>query len=142
VSEKFLKDHEPVLMYLAISVLRAALETPGAVDADVRDALQALVKTYRTMQSGLIYQSRPDNMLAGAIVERVTASIEEIRKAMSERTGMQSIRDVDVLGVLVFLERMEIQQNNGRRLGRAFIDFLLTYFPPPASDDSGSGLIV
>ena len=49
---------------------------------------------------------------------------------------MQSVRDADVLGILVFLQRLEIQHNNGRRLGRAFIDFLRTNFPAkePAED--------
>jgi hypothetical protein len=50
---------------------------------------------------------------------------------------MNSIRDVDVLGILVFLHRMELQHNNGRKKGRAFIDFLRAYFPQkPAAEPS------
>jgi len=49
---------------------------------------------------------------------------------------MQTMRDTDVLGALVFLQRLELQNNNGRRRGRAYFDFLRTYFPvqtpPPA----------
>ena len=37
--------------------------------------------------------------------------------------------DADVLGTLVFLQRLEFQHSNGRRRGRAFFDFLRTYFP-------------
>jgi len=42
---------------------------------------------------------------------------------------MQTLRDADVLGALVFLQRLELQHNNGRRRGRAFVDFLRAYFP-------------
>jgi hypothetical protein len=31
----------------------------------------------------------------------------------------------------VFLQRLEIPHNNGRRRGRAFYDLLQTYFPAP-----------
>ena len=51
---------------------------------------------------------------------------------LAEEAGMQTLRDTDVLATLVFLQRLEIQHNNGRRRGRAFFDFLRTYFPEPA----------
>ena len=41
---------------------------------------------------------------------------------------MTKIRDSDVLGVLAFLQRLEIDRNNGRKRGRAYIDFLRTQF--------------
>jgi hypothetical protein len=42
---------------------------------------------------------------------------------------MQTLRDVEILGSLVFLQRLELQHNNSRRRSRAFFDFLRTYFP-------------
>ena len=42
---------------------------------------------------------------------------------------MHTVRDADVLGVLVFLQRLEMRYNNGRRRGRAFRDFLTGYLP-------------
>ena len=47
---------------------------------------------------------------------------------------MPVLRDADVLGVLVFLERLELQHNNGRRRGRAFLDFLRAYLPEPPAE--------
>ena len=44
---------------------------------------------------------------------------------------MPPLRDADVLGVLVFLQRLELQHSNGRRKGRAFLDFLRAYLPEP-----------
>jgi hypothetical protein len=34
-----------------------------------------------------------------------------------------------VLGILVFLQRLGLQHNNGRRRGRAFFGFLQTLLP-------------
>ena len=141
VSERFLREHEPLLLFLSVHLLQAALEVPDVVDADVRDALDALIRTYRTLQSGLYYPSRPENYLAAAIYDRMQASVEELRKVMTER--MQSVRETEILGIYAFLQRLEIQHRNGRRLGRAFIDFLRIHFPettkPP---ETASSLIV
>lgn len=132
-----------MLLFLSVNLMRAALEIPNVVDADLKDALASLVKTYRTLQSGLIYESRPDNMLAAAICERMRLAVEELRRIAAEKSGMQTIRDADVLGVFAFLQRLEIQHNNGRRLGRAFLDFLLGQFQPVASQPGAeSSLIV
>jgi hypothetical protein len=129
VTEEFLQSQQPLLIWLSVSLMRAALETPNVIDNDVKTALDALIKTYRTMQTGLIYESRPNNPLAGAIFERFQAAVEEYRKRVAEHTGVQSVRDSEVLGILAFLQRLEIQLNNGRRLGRAFVDHLRSSFP-------------
>jgi hypothetical protein len=36
--------------------------------------------------------------------------------------------------MLVFLQRVELHENNGRPRGRAFIDYLRTYFPQMQQD--------
>lgn len=131
VTEGFLRAHEPLLLYLASGVLRAALETPGAVDHDVREALASLIRTYRTLQTGLMYESMPQNPLAAAIHERMQAAVADLRKRVTETGG--TVRDAEVLGVLAFLQRLEIQHHNGRRKGRAFVDFLSRYFVPAPS---------
>lgn len=141
VTESFLRSHEPLLLYMASMLVRHSFEPPTAVDHDVREALDSLVRTYRTLHSGLVYETMPANSIAGALHQRMQASIAEFRQMMSERGATRSIRDVEILGVLAFLQRLEIQHNNGRRKGRAFIDFLTRYFvpPPPQSEVAGPG---
>jgi hypothetical protein len=131
LKESFVEDHEHEVMALSLALARA-MEHEKAVDLDAREALESLVRTYRTMQSGLIYESRPQNPYAAGIQERIVKAIEELRKSIAEEAGMQMLRDTDVLATLVFLQRLEIQHNNGRRRGRAFFDFLRMYFPEPA----------
>ena len=146
VDEDFLRRNEPLLILIASSVARAALDTPGVIDRDVKDALDSLVRTYRTLQSGLIAELRPDNILAARIYKTVQDTISDTRERLEQH--QHTLRDADVLGVLAFLQRMEIQHNNGRPKGRAFIDFLRGFFPPgqdraePAEAEGGGGLIV
>jgi hypothetical protein len=131
LKESFVEQHEHEVMALSLALVRA-MEQEKAVDLDAREALGSLIRTYRTLQSGLIYESRPQNPYAAGIQERLVKAIEELRESIAEEAGMQMLRDTDVLATLVFLERLEIQHNNGRRRGRAFFDFLRTYFPEPA----------
>jgi len=133
ITERFLVENEVLTVSAARFLLLAALDTPGAVDSDVREALEALARTYRSASSGLIYESRPANMIAAGIAERFQKYIAEFRERMAQETGVHSIRDQDVFGVLVFWQRMAWNRDNGRRKGRAFLDSLFALMPsePP-----------
>src|SRR4051794_39833632 len=63
VTEELLAEHEGLLLFCARALLQAALETSGAIDGDVIAALEALIQTHRTLQSGLLYETRPENMV-------------------------------------------------------------------------------
>ena len=115
-------------MYLCFHT-RLAMEKAHAADHDAREALEGLIQTYRTAQSGLIYEARTPNPYAAAIQDELKKALEELRKMMAEQQGMETIRDADVLGCLVFLQRLELQYNNGRRKSRAFLDFLRASLP-------------
>ena len=130
ITDRFLEENEPLLILVASSLTQAALATPGAIDYDVRDALQSLIQTFRTLQSGLYYETRPANPIAARIFSRVQELIAKFREDLAREQGLHSVRDSDILGMLVFLERMELQHNNGRKKGRAFLHFLLQFFPP------------
>ena len=67
VTDEFLHENEELLVYFGRNLLAAALDTQDAVDNDVREALESLIRTYRTLESGVYYESRPQNPLAGAI---------------------------------------------------------------------------
>ena len=134
LSEDFIRKQEHVVMWMGNALARV-MQAGRSVDGDAREGLESLIKTYRTLESGLIYESRPNNPYAADIQEALKQAIDELRKRLAETSGMQTLRDADVLGSLVFLQRLELQHNNGRRRGRAFVDFLGTYFPvqaPPA----------
>lgn len=141
ISEKFLEENEALLVFLGGSLAATAMETPGVSDSDVRDALEALVRTYRTLQSGVYYETRPDNALAKTLFDRVQSAVAEFRAQEQESRGFPKTRDADVLGLLVFLQRLEIDRNNGRRRGRAFIDLLRSIYVPPSSNAGDPGAL-
>lgn len=131
VTDRFLAENEPLVVLAGRVLAVAALQTAGAVDSDLRDALDSLTSTYRTASSGLIYESRPSNRIADSIVERFQKEIADFRERVAQQTGVHSVRDQDLLGTLVFWQRMEWRRNNGRRKGRAFLESLITLLPPP-----------
>jgi hypothetical protein len=130
VSEEFLEKNENAVVSLTMA-LTQAMAKEKAVDRDAREALDALIRTYRTLESGLIYETRPQNPYAAAIQEALKQSVEELRKRVAEDSGMHTVRDADILGTLVFLQRLELQYANARPRGRAFFDFLRASFPEP-----------
>jgi hypothetical protein len=139
ISEEFLKANEVLLALLATAVYEGALASPGCTDYDVREGLEALVRTYRTLNAGLYYDSVPVNPFAAAVVSSVQSRLDDIKKRETEATGRSSIRDTAVLGVLAFLQRLEYGNNNGRKRSRAFIDFLGRFYNPTefaADEDS------
>lgn len=143
VSENFLFQNQFLLAMIASSLGLSSMVTEGAVDSDVKQALESLVRTYRTLQSGLLYDARPENLIAAQLYEGVQTMVDNVRQRMQEHG--QPLLDSDVLRVLVFLQRLEIHNNNGRPKGRAFIHMLLEFIPPAGEmpeQDSGPGLIV
>ncbi len=139
VSEDFLREKEPVLVWISESFTRA-MEREKAVDQDAHEALDALIRTYRTLDSGLIYETRPANPYAAALQDALKIAVEKLRQQLSQDSGVHTLRDADVLGVLVFLQRIEFQYANGRRRGRAFYDFMRAHFPEAPLDVTNAPL--
>jgi len=137
VPEKLLRANEHLLSFLSVTIFDAAMRIPGAFDSDVREALDGLIRTFRTLESGVYYESRPNNPLAAGIFASVQNALAEYRTAEQQELGMTRTRDADVLGILVFLQHFALYRQNGRRRGRAFLD-ALREFHPPEPEDSGS----
>jgi hypothetical protein len=135
LSESFLRENEALVFTLALA-LKQAMDSSDAVDFDAREALDAQIRTFRTLASGLIYETRPANPYAAAVQKSLQDAVEDLRKGLAEQPGAPALRDAAVLGVLVFLQRLEMQYNNRRRRGRAFRDFLAGYLPEPVSSVS------
>jgi hypothetical protein len=144
VSEEFLRENEPLLIFLAGALARAALHTPEVADFDIREALAASIRTQRTLQSGLYYESLPDNPLAAGLCRAMQDAAAEFRRAEAERLGIHKTSDATILGLLVFLQHFEMSYNNTRRRGRAFLDALAGFYPvePAAEAVAASPLIL
>ena len=129
IDENFLQENAVLLTVCGRALLDGASLTPGVVDGDTRQALDALIRTYQTLESGLYYESRPVSLLAQRVVDHVQEKVREFRDREKHEQGMAQIRDGDVLRMLVFLQRMALDRDNARPKGRAFLDFLRVHFP-------------
>ena len=137
VSEDFVRQQEHLVLILGNTLTRA-MAKGKAVDSDAREALEAMIQTYRTMASGLIYETRPPNPYAADLQEALKSTIEDLRKRIEEESPTHAVKDSDLLGTLIFLQRLALQYDNGRRRGRVFYDFMMDHFPdtPPESQVS------
>lgn len=144
VTEDFIRSHEELLLFCIYSLVEAALRTPGAVDSDVMSALEALIQTHRTLESGLVYETRSENALAAAVQRSFAASLADYRKVREEREGLAVLRNTEVLGILIFLHRLGQQNQNGRPRGRMYVDLLRQMTPGegPRVEEQAPSIII
>jgi len=124
----FLRERELLVDATGRAVGEASLSVAGATDADVRDALDALVQTYKTLSGGIYYDVKPESSFARSIADSVKATIEELRKAETEESGLTQTRDSDVMKALVFWLHAATVHDNRRARGRAFLSLLVNQF--------------
>jgi hypothetical protein len=124
VDEEFLQKYEWVLIVLGSAIMDGYKEHPSATDYDAREALIALVKTWQTMQSGLVYETQVVNPYASAMFDAVQERVSEIRKRLEESGETGYLNDEAILKLIVFLRRLEVLDNNGRKRSRSFLDML------------------
>jgi hypothetical protein len=124
LDDDFLRAHEFLIVLLASAMLEGARRHPSATDSDAVAALDALARTWRTLGSGLYYETKPLGLPAIDMAEAVKARIEDVRARIENADSAQSLPDSAILGVLVFLQRVAFGLDNGRSKCKAFLVFL------------------
>jgi hypothetical protein len=137
-----IEENEELLAFLAEALARAAIGTPAIVDTDIREALDACVRTHRTLQSGLVYESLPANPLASAVYRAIEDAIGRYRAQEAEQVGVHKTRESTILGLLVFLQHFELSYNNLRPRGRAFLGALLDYYSLEVEPEAGGSSLI
>jgi hypothetical protein len=142
VTEEFIASNEELLLFCIYSLLQAALQTSGAIDADILQALEALIQTHRTRETGLVYETRPENAVAAAVQRTFNSSLEEYEQLRQEREPLRPVRNSDLLAILVFLHRIGQQNQNGRPRGRMFLDLLRQMTPDARVEERQPSIIL
>jgi hypothetical protein len=129
IPQDIVYTHQQLMAALAFSIVKFCAVQPGAVDSDVLAALLALAQTYKTLNSGIIYEKPPDAPLPRELYSALTAFLAEIKKQQAEHAASASLKDAEIFYLLVFLYRMGLLRTNGRSRSRRFIEFLRGQFP-------------
>jgi hypothetical protein len=118
-SDLFIRAMEPLLLLMASAFVVAASRQKGH-DLDLREALGALIAERRGMDVPALGER------AEAIRKEFNERYEELRARVQEEDA-QGFSDRDVVRGLAFLQREELQFNNRRPRGRAYLDWLRGY---------------
>ena len=127
ITEDFVRDQEWVVLWLGNALTRA-MEQANAVDAHAREALDAVVTTHRGTAA------TPENTTSAELAKALETAIAQWRTKAPEEGGPGPLKDSELLGVLIFIQRLGLQYNNGRVRGRRFYDFMMDHFPSQPTD--------
>ncbi len=130
---EFIYERWPVVSGLAATILSFQGQNQDLNDAAALAALEALAETYRTLGTGIYYERPPDLPVAHALYGAIAEFLQKVAKEQAERGEIPSLRESDILILLVFLLRVGKQETNGRPRSRAFLGFLRARFPLPAA---------
>lgn len=128
LDDDFLRANEFLIVLLGSSMSEAVRAHASATDADAVAALNALTATWRTLVSGIYYETKPVSPVALDMFDAVKARVEDMRTRMKAAEATQSLPDTVVLGVLTFLQRVAFGLNNGRSKCKAFLVFLSQFY--------------
>jgi hypothetical protein len=138
LSMEFVYQRWPIVSGLANAIISVEVKRKELNDGDVLAALEAAVETYRTLETGILYERPPDAPGARTVYFELAEHLRSIKKQAAEPTGFSTIKDSEILRLLVFLLRVGKQQTNGRPRSRAFLGFLRSRFPRPAGAAASS----
>lgn len=127
--QDLLHAHQQLMTAIAFSTVKFCAVQPAAHDGDVLDAIHALAETYKTLDSGILYQRPPEAPLPRELYAALAAYLDEIKKQLAEQASSAKLKDKDVFYLLVFLHRMGLLRTNGRPRSRRYIEFLRSQFP-------------
>jgi hypothetical protein len=122
----FLQESEMVLMLMAAFLNRALHPVPNATDRDAREALEALVASFREGK-----EIEPEGETAAGIVRRFREKMGDLLKELQDREAGQFSDRVFLRG-LVFMARVAYGYDNGKPHSRAYVHYLRGVFPEGA----------
>jgi hypothetical protein len=114
---------------LAFQTAKYVSNQPSTADPDVLASLAALAGTYKTLQSGLLYEKVPEIPVQRDLYLTLSQFLNEIKQKAAEGGNSAALKDAAIFHVTIFLYRMGLLRSNGRPRSRRFIEFLHGQFP-------------
>ncbi|HET8966867.1 MAG TPA: hypothetical protein VFN20_11665 [Candidatus Acidoferrum sp.] len=129
IPQDILHTHQQLMTAVAFQTAKFASNEPATADPDVTASLAALAGTYKTLQSGLLYEKVPDIPVERDLYLTLSQFLTEIKQKAAESGNSAALKDTAIFQVIVFLYRMGLLRSNGRPRSRRFIEFLRGQFP-------------
>ena len=148
LSDEFLHHREPVVSGILHTIGRLSRSDRSLTDREVIAALANLAKSYQTLVgSGLVYEQVSPSLAQQALIEAVRQLLEEFRQLEREHLEHTTLKDAEVLKVLVLVLRLAHIHTSGRPRSRGFLDFVHQQFRETqasiaAADEPGSRIIM
>lgn len=127
-SSDVIYGRQAVLSGLSLTILKFAAEHPSLADPDALAALHALAETYKTLATGLYYEKPPEAPLSRAVYAELAQFLQQTKQSEAERAGFPTLKDTEILYVVIFLLRLGAMRTNGRPRSRRFLEFLRSQF--------------
>lgn len=124
ISERFLHSRRGLLVALNLAIGDYRAKHPGIVDADLRAALEGLVRTLATRRAGILYESRPLGEFAAGLFEALLAAWGQYQEDARRELLPEAPRESDFERAAVLLARMAQAHGNGRPRSRRALSFL------------------
>jgi hypothetical protein len=130
ISRKFYYDWEPLIGGLMAMLGSLCAEHPEWHDCDVIDALIAIARNYRrSALSGTIAEESAPTVARNTIAAELQKNIDEYRAVEEKQFGAHTLKDSDILRVVVFMIRIAHPQTTGRPRSRALVERLRASSP-------------
>jgi hypothetical protein len=149
-SQQFRRTNAAFVTAFADAIVRHRATDPSMLDQDVRDAFAALRATVRTLDSGIYYETLPENTGALGLYRRIRALVDEM--IQPQTAGPPALRVSEAPDVIEFVIVSVELHSGGRPKSRRFLNWLSSTLPPDSvpsgrgSEDpdrgAGSGLIL
>jgi hypothetical protein len=122
----FLLENERFFRDLSMVIRESYKSAPQLHDSDVLGALAALEKTFRTLDKGLYYDTKPERGLEQFLYSRLKESIDH--KTQNPDVQGRRLKVSTVIDCLVFLQQFVQIKGSGRPLTRGYLTHLEEVF--------------
>ena len=130
----FQARHMELLTGLWSTIHESRSQSPDLVDGDVREVLERLARTYRTLEGGIYYDHVPDTLTQKALYGSLKSLLDKLQKP--EDLSASTPKTGDVLDCLQMTLEMANLSDLSRPRSREFLDRLAAMVSQSAKEPS------
>jgi hypothetical protein len=139
-NQQFLYRNTAAINALAHAILEERVRAHGMVDQDVKDALDAVRATMKTLSSGIHYETLPEGSVASmGLYRRIKSVLEQLMQPQGPT--VDALRVSDISELLDFLLVTAESRSSGRPRSRQYLDWLASVAPEPPREEASQIIV-